>query len=95
VGVPPTVRLTSLSLATRDPAATVDAVGPGLVILVFVGDMAAPRARVRVADLLRQGGRPLNVQRSAGQDVRLVIDDPDGRWQAGVPALEVALGWER
>ena len=44
---------------------------------------------------VRQGGRrPLNVRRDAGQDVRLVLEDPNGGWPAGVPALEVVLGWE-
>jgi Ca-activated chloride channel family protein len=93
--LPVGVRLTSLSLTVRDGTVTADAVGPDLTILVFVGDMAAARARVRVADLLRHAGRrPLNLRREPGQEVRLVIDDPDGRWRAGVPALEVSLGWE-
>jgi hypothetical protein len=44
-----------------------------------------------VADVLRAGRRPLNVQWAAGEPVRLVLDDPDGRWQAGVPAVEFVL----
>jgi Ca-activated chloride channel family protein len=66
---------------------------PGLVLLLYVDDLAAPRARVRLADLLRQGGeRPLNVRYQPGQVVRLVLLDPTGAWAAGAPVLEVALG---
>ena len=55
-------------------------------------DLTAPRARVRLADLIRQGGeRPLNVRRRAGQVVRLVLLDPAGAWAAGASALEVSL----
>ena len=62
---------------------------------MFVGDPAAPRARVRLADVLRQGGRrPLNLRRDAGQLVRIVVDDPDGVWAGGVPAVEIVLGWK-
>jgi hypothetical protein len=91
--LPPAGRLTSLAV-TADAAVTVEAVGPDLAVLVFVGDTTAPRARVRVADLLGGGRRPLNIRRDAGQSVRLVLDDPDGRWRGGVPALEVTLGWD-
>jgi Ca-activated chloride channel family protein len=64
-----------------------------LVLLLFVGDLAAPRARVRVADLLRQGGeRPLNLAWSSGQPLRVVLHDPRGTWAQGAPALELALG---
>jgi Ca-activated chloride channel family protein len=75
---------------------TADSVGANLKLLVFAGDMAEPRARVGLADVLRQGGnRPLNVRWKAGQAIRLTVEDPDGRWQNGVPALEITLQWER
>jgi Ca-activated chloride channel family protein len=93
--LPAAGRLTYLALAVADPAVTIDAVGPGLALLVFVGDLTAPRARVRVADLLRPGGRrPLNLRWDAGQVVRLTLADPDGAWRVGVPAAEITLGWE-
>ncbi|HKB01369.1 MAG TPA: VIT domain-containing protein [Gemmataceae bacterium] len=92
--IPTTGRLTALSVAVRDKAVTADAVGPELALLVFVGDLTSPRARVRVADVLRAGRRPLNLRRDAGQPVRLVVADPDGKWKGGVPALEVTLSWE-
>ena len=64
----------------------------GLELVLYVDDLAAPRARVRLADLLRQGGeRPLNVRYEPGQVVRLVLLDPHGAWAAGAPSLEVAL----
>ena len=65
----------------------------GLVLLLFVDDLTAPRARVRLADVVRQGGeRPLNVRLQPGQVVRLVLQDPSGAWRTGAPRLEVSLG---
>jgi Ca-activated chloride channel family protein len=70
-----------------------DRLDRGLELLLFVGDLAQPRARVRLADLLRQGGeRPLNLRRGSGQPVRIVLVDPAGAWSGGAPPLEVALG---
>jgi Ca-activated chloride channel family protein len=66
----------------------------GLSLLLFVDDQATPRARVRLADLVRQGGvRPLNVQRQAGQRVRLVLVDASKARAASAPAIQVALHW--
>jgi Ca-activated chloride channel family protein len=65
-----------------------------LTVLLFVEDLAAPRARVRLGDLVRHGGgRPLNVRREAGQRVRLVLADPAGSWAGGAPAMQVSLHW--
>jgi Ca-activated chloride channel family protein len=91
--VPSAGRLTSVSVAPGDPTVTADAVGADLVLLVFVGDPTTPRARVRLADVLRVGRRPLNLRRDAGQVVRLVVEDPAGAWRAGVPALRITVGW--
>jgi Ca-activated chloride channel family protein len=91
--VPSAGRLTSVSVAPGDPTVRADAVGPDLMLLVFVGDPTTPRARVRLADVLRAGRRPLNLRRDAGQVVRLVVEDPAGVWRAGVPALRITLGW--
>jgi Ca-activated chloride channel family protein len=72
------------------PTGSID---PGLTLLLFVDDLTAPRARVRLADLLRQGGeRPLNVRRQPGQIVRLVLQDANGAWVSSAPHLEVSLG---
>lgn len=69
------------------------ALDPGLVLQIFVDDPAEPRARVRLADLARQGGeRPLNLAWRQGQVVRVVLVDPAGAWAREAPALAVALG---
>ena len=66
---------------------------PGLCLLLYVDDLASPRARVRLVDIVRQGGqRPLNILRQAGQVVRLVLADPAGTWKHVAPKFEVALG---
>jgi Ca-activated chloride channel family protein len=58
-----------------------------------VDDLTAPRARVRLADLLRQGGeRPLHIRHQPGQALRLVLLDPAGAWASGGPEIEVSLG---
>lgn len=73
-----------------------DQLDAGLALLVFVGDRESPRARVRLADLVRQRGvRPLNVRRSSGEAVRIVLVDPAGAWKERGLRLEVSLGWSR
>ena len=87
-------QFTFLSVAFGDKAVTADALDPELTLLLFVGDLASPRARVKLADVLRAGGRrPLNLRRDANQPVRLTLEDPSGAWKGGVPALEIVLGW--
>ena len=87
-------QFTFLSVAFADKAITADALDPELTLLLFVGDLAAPRARVKLADILRQGGRrPLNLRRAAGQPVRLTLADPSGAWKGGVPAMEIVLSF--
>ena len=85
---------TFLSVAFTDKAIG-DSLDPELAVLLFVGDLAAPRARVKLADVLRQGGRrPLNIRVAAGEAVRVTLADPSGAWHAGVPAMEIVLGWK-
>ncbi|MDY3556648.1 VIT and VWA domain-containing protein [Gemmata sp. JC717] len=87
-------QFTFLAVALGDGGITADNVDRELTLLLFVGDLAAPRARVKLADVLRLGGRrPLNLRREAGQPVRLTLEDPNGAWAAGTPALEIVLGW--
>ncbi|MCW3095892.1 MAG: Vault protein inter-alpha-trypsin [Chthonomonadaceae bacterium] len=63
-----------------------------LTLLLYVDDLAAPRVRVRLADLMRQGGtRPLNILRANGQIVRLVLADPAGVWADHAPDLAITL----
>ena len=88
-------QFTFLSVAFADKGITADALDPELTLLLFVGDLAAPRARVKLADVLRQGGRrPLNIRLAAGQPVRLTLADPSAAWKGGVPAMEIVLGWK-
>ena len=86
------VRL-ELRFVNKTPlSASLDA---GLAILIYVDDLSSPRARVRVADLVRQGlKRPLNLAFRSGQMVRLVLTDPNGAWASGAPAMEISLAWE-
>ncbi|MHB0879019.1 MAG: VIT domain-containing protein [Anaerolineae bacterium] len=72
------------------PGGAATAVDRGLVLLVFVGDLSEPRARVRLADLLRHE-RPLNLRRRGNEPVRLVLIDANGAWAASAPTIEVAL----
>ena len=66
----------------------------GLALLIFVDDLSSPRARVRLADVASQGGeRPLNLLRSAGEVVRIVLLDPAGAWTRGAQQIEVVLAW--
>lgn len=66
----------------------------GLSLHIFVDDLSAPRAKVRLVDLLRKDGkRPLNLLRRAGQVVRIVLVDPAGVWAEDAPPIEVRLTW--
>jgi Ca-activated chloride channel family protein len=66
-----------------------------LCLLLFAGDMAAPRARVRLLDITRQGGeRPLNIAVRAGERIRLVLDDPAGAWARQAARIAVTLSWQ-
>jgi Ca-activated chloride channel family protein len=82
--------ITTLTVQFTDGApANLDA---SLSLLLFVDDLSTPRARVRLADLLRQGGtRPVNLLKQRGQVVRLLLSDPNGAWANGAPKLTVAL----
>jgi Ca-activated chloride channel family protein len=64
----------------------------GLELLIYVGDMALPRATARLAALVRAGGeRPLNLRRRAGDRVRLVLRDTNGAWASSAPEITVSL----
>jgi len=68
------------------------AMDPRLSLLIFVDDLSAPRASVRLVDLARQGGeRPLNLLRQAGQVVRLVLMSAGGVWPYRVLQVEVVV----
>ena len=93
-GLPEEVTLARL--VVRFPEGSPDPRGldPGLELRVFVDDPTTPRARVRLADLVRRRSeRPLNLRVGPGQAVRIVLADPAGAWARGAPRIEVALGW--
>jgi len=70
-----------------------DEIDRELALLVYVDDMALPRARIRLADLVRLGGgRPLNLRKKRGQVVRVVLVDPNGAWATVAPEITVSLG---
>jgi hypothetical protein len=63
-----------------------------LLLWLFVGDLTAPRAKVALADLLRQGGeRPLNLSLKSGEIVQLTLLDPQGEWPSEITGLEIRL----
>jgi len=79
-------RLLSL-IAEGDTGAFPD----GAELLLFVGDMARARARVRLSDLLGGATRPLNITCGDGQVLRLVLLVPGTGTQA-IGQLKVTLG---
>jgi hypothetical protein len=60
-------------------------------LLLFVGDMARARARVRLSDLLGGATRPLNITCADGQVLRLVLLVPGTSTQA-IGHLKVTVG---
>ena len=65
---------------------------PDLTLLLYVEDAVAPRVRIRLADLQRQGGqRPLNLSYESGQLFRVVLCDPHGAWAEAAPEIEVSI----
>lgn len=67
----------------------------GVTLLLYVGDPALPRARVRLTDLLRSSPRPLNLTRRPGDLLRLVLVDPDGRLAPGQVDAVIELQIQR
>lgn len=65
-----------------------------LELQIFLGDLTVPRARIRLADLVRLGGeRPLNLRRSGKERVVIVVVDPSGVWCGTAPGLQVRVNW--
>lgn len=83
-----------LMLRFPDGTPTQASLNAELTLLIFVDDLSAPRAKVRLRDLVRQGGsRPLNLARAPGQALRLVLADPTGVWSGSAPRIEISLDW--
>jgi Ca-activated chloride channel family protein len=93
--LPEQATLVRLKATFPDGAPKPEGLGSDLCLLLFVEDLAAPRARIRLADLVRQRGeRPLNLLRLAGQVLRLILVDPAGTWRQGAPRLELLFDWQ-
>lgn len=66
----------------------------GLLLLIYVGDLTTPRARVGLVDLLRQRSeRPINIMRRGGERVLVALADAAGTWKRNAPRVEVEIGW--
>jgi Ca-activated chloride channel homolog len=87
-------RINRLIVSFADGAPAAESLGAELCLLIYVGDIATPRAKVKLADLVRQGGaRPLNLSRKPGEALRLALVDPEGVWSEDAPHIEVTLEW--
>jgi Ca-activated chloride channel family protein len=93
-GVPLPEQATLTRLAVRFPAGAPADLDASLHLLIYVDDMASPRARVRLIDVVRQRGeRPLNLLKLSQQAVRVVLTGAADLWKAGT-AMEVSLAWQ-
>jgi Ca-activated chloride channel family protein len=93
--MPPSATLRQISVRFADEAPDPGALDAGLRLLIFVGDLSAPRATVSLVDMIRRRGRrPLNLAKAKGDVVRIVLSDTEGVWGQGAPQMEVAVAWE-
>jgi hypothetical protein len=95
-GIPEAATLSRLVVRFAGKAPDPRSVDPQLALWIFVDDLTTPRARVRLLDLIQQGGeRPLNLRVGPGQAVRISLVDPAGAWadKGKAPKLELTLGW--
>ncbi len=93
--MPPSATLRQIRVRFPDGEPDLRTLDAGLRLLIFVGDLSAPRAMVSLADMIRRRGRrPLNLARAKGDVVRIVLADPQGVWSQGAPRMEVAVAWE-
>ncbi len=94
--VPEEGLMTALRVRFPEPSPAPQVIDADLALLLYIDDLVTPRARIRLADLVRQGGqRPLNLRRQRGQQLRVVLVDATGSWKNGAPRIEVALTWDR
>lgn len=91
--LPEAMTIGGIALRLLDPADNTATPDRDLALQLFIGDLASPRARIRLHDLLRQGQRPLHLQRTAGQSIELRLVDPAGWLQSHALHIEVVLYW--
>ncbi len=90
--LPAPATLSQVAVRFDGPTPKPRALGRDLKLLIFVGDLALPRATIRLSDLVRGGGaRPLNLRRRQGDVVKIVLSDPKGVWAAKPPRFEVVI----
>ncbi|MCX6690755.1 MAG: hypothetical protein NTW33_01565 [Methanoregula sp.] len=64
----------------------------GMYLLLYIEDSVVPRVKVFLKDLLQhKGHRPLNIQRTNGELLKIVLIDPDGKWDKNAPAIGVVV----
>ena len=86
--LPEAVTLRRLAVEFSDPEQGL--VDSSLEVLIYVSDLASPKARVQLCDLAEQGGpRPLNVRRRAGEIVQLHLVGVSEQ----APGISVTLEW--
>ena len=90
--LPGEVGFTRLRVSLLGDGQAPEGLDPDLTLLLYVGDLAAPVARVALRDVLSLGGtRPLSVLRRAGERVRLVLSDAGRTRKQASLGLEVVL----
>jgi hypothetical protein len=89
--LPSPSRLQKLRVSSEGKAT--NAIDPGLMLCIFIGDLVLPRAKASLADVLAQGGeRPLNLLLGAGKVLLVTLHrDPSVAWPRGVTGLSVWL----
>lgn len=90
--LPVPITLTMLVIRFIDKWPRPRDVDPALAIWIYLEDLASPRAKVRLEDLLRQSGRrPLNFSVSAGQRVQVVLVGGEGTQGSGSMRFELEV----
>ena len=87
--VPKMVVLKKLECLMKDRIAHPDT---RMFLLLYLEDTAVPRLKVLIKDLVQHSGsRPLNLQRTQGELLKIVLVDPNGEWAKQVPRVEVVV----
>ncbi len=64
----------------------------GIYLLLYVDEYVVPRVKVLLRDLIQhQGIRPLNIQSTNGEVLKIVLLNLDGKWDKNCPAIEVFI----
>lgn len=90
--LPKILVFTRLIIEFSEPAPDPDRLTRHVMLILYCGDQAMPASRIRLAELLRQGGqRPLNISWAKEQLLKLVMEDPDGLLDGA--EIAVRLEW--